>query len=285
MKLKFALFSVALIVMLTTTSFSQNMSIAADNAITNELRQEGVKYETRRAVLWVEKGSLTEEEIKEFGSLVNQGIIDIEKYSGIKFDNKYYQTEKVEYFISSKVIISHGSMDHKPFIYFTAARVKAKTIPYLHETTHIIVWESLKSLWLQEGFASHVQTYVSKHYGGYAGSPFNPENKDIDQLARELLKSEPGKKVLPLIGLNGTPLTMKNKEQSKIYTPIMTDRKVAAPVFYNLSESFVKFLVEKVGMKKMRKIFEAQDTRAGIEEVTGKSVDEWKAEWLKSLAA
>lgn len=36
-------------------------------------------------------------------------------------------------------------------------------------------------------------------------------------------------------------------------------------------------------MKKMRKIFEAQDTRAGILKITGKNVDEWKADWLKSL--
>ena len=38
-------------------------------------------------------------------------------------------------------------------------------------------------------------------------------------------------------------------------------------------------------MKKMRRIVEsdADDTRAVIERVTGKSVDTWKAEWLKSL--
>ncbi len=51
--------------------------------------------------MWVEKGSLTEQEVKEFAALVNQGIVNIEKYTGIKFDKKNYQAEKVEYFISS----------------------------------------------------------------------------------------------------------------------------------------------------------------------------------------
>ena len=287
MKLKFALLCIVSFSMLATSNFSQNMSIAEDNAITDELRHAGIKYETTRAVVWAEKDSLKPEEIKEFSALVDQGIIDIEKYTRIKFDNNFYKTNKLEYFISSKVTISHGNREHKPFVYISTARVKAKSAPYLHETTHIVAFQSMKSLWLQEGFASYVQILIAKrdHYPVYPGDPFNPEHVDIDQLAREILTSEAGKKALPLIGLNGTPLTMKDKEQAKIYAPVMTDRKVAAPAFYNLSVSFVKFLVENVGMKKMRRIFTADDTRIGIQQVTGKSVDEWKTEWLKSLAA
>jgi hypothetical protein len=281
MQFKHLFFCLAVISIFVAVSFSQSWH-DADEGLTNELRKNGVKYETKRAIVWAEKGSLTEQEIKDFAALANQGIIDIEKHTGTKFDKKHYQAEKIEYFISRNAGISRGSIKGKPFIYMRSNLVKNKKAPYLHETTHIIVWKSLKSLWLQEGFANHVQTFVSQHYGGYASSPFNSENTEIDQLARNLLKSESGKKVLPLIGLNGTPLTM-NEEQSKIYAPIFEDRKDTAPAFYNLSESFVKFLVEKIGIKKMRKVFEAQDTRDGIEKVTGKNVDEWKGDWLKSL--
>lgn len=283
MKLKFALSSVALIVIFSTVSFSQNdwlaERIAADNAITNQLRQEGAKYETKRAILWVEKDSLTQEEIKDFGALVHQGIIDIEKYTNTKFDKKHYQTNKVEYFLSSKAGIPHVFIGNKPFVYLTPARVKNKRTAYLHETSHIINWKTSETTWLYEGFASHVQSYVSKHYGGYMSYAFNPENKPIDELAVNLLKNEISKKVLPLIGLNGNILTW-TPEQARIYL----DRDVGAPAFYNLSESFVKFLVEKIGTKKMKKIFEVQDTRTGIERITGRNVDEWKTDWLKSLA-
>ena len=285
MKLKSVFFSLAAILIFAVGSFSQEKRIADDNAMTDQLRKEGVKYETKRAIVWTEKDSLTQAEIQEFGKLANQGIIDIEKYSGIKFDKKHFKANKIEYFLSSKAGISHISIESKPFIYIRPIRVKEKKTMYLHETTHIIAWKSLKSLWLQEGFPNYIQTYVSRHYGGYLGSPFNPEDKPIDELARNHLKEEISKKVLPLIGRNGTPYDFNlTEEEWKIYSFILEDRQVAAPAFYNLSESFVKFIVEKVGMKKMRKILEPQDTRAAIEKVTGKNMDEWKTDWLKSLA-
>jgi hypothetical protein len=42
-----------------------------------------VKFEAARAVLWVEKNRLTQVEVEDFGKLVNQSIIDIEKFLGI----------------------------------------------------------------------------------------------------------------------------------------------------------------------------------------------------------
>jgi hypothetical protein len=283
MKLKHLFFCLAVIGVFTPASFSQIDRIANDNAIADELRKDGVKYETKRAVLWVEKGGLTEQEIKEFAALVNQGIFDVEKYTGIKFDKKYYQTEKMEYFINSKPGISRGSLERKPFIYLPLVRVKEKKAPYLHETAHKIAYKSIEALWLQEGYASFVQTAVAGRYGGYDASPFNPEKADIDQLARNLLKTEISKKMLPLIGLNGTPAKM-NAEQKEIYRPIFEDRRVTAAAFYNLSTSFVKFLVAELGIKKLQKAFESADTNAEILKITGKNVNDWKADWLKSLA-
>jgi hypothetical protein len=288
MKAKFALVSVALIVLFSTATFSQTVSPAeqihaADEAITNDLRRNGVKYETKRTILWVEKDSLTQKEIEDFGTLVNQGIVDIEKYTGIKFDKRYYQTEKMEYFISGKSGISRGSTDNKPYIYLASARVKEKKVPYLHETAHKIAYKSLEALWLAEGYAIYIQTQVANRYGGYDSNPFNPENADVDRLAKNLLKTEISGKLLPLIGLNGIPAKM-NAEQREVYRPIFEDRKVTAPAFYNLSVSFVKFLITRIGVKKLGKAFDSADTRSNILKVTGKKVDEWKADWLRSLA-
>src|SRR5260370_38776818 len=128
MKFKIALFSVALLVIVATVDVSQTGMPggihAADDAIPIELRKEGIKYETKRAIVWVEKGGLTQKEIEEFGKLVNKGIINIETYTGTKFDKKHYQADKVEYFISSKTGLSHGSVMNEPFIYMRPALVK-----------------------------------------------------------------------------------------------------------------------------------------------------------------
>jgi len=283
-KVGFPFFGVALGIMIISVGFAQSGTPvadvhAADDAIPKELRKDGIKYETERAIVWAEKGSLTKDEVKEFGQLVTRGIREIEKYTGIKFDKQHYRANKIEYFLSRKAGISHASVEDKPFVYLTPQRVREKKAPYLHETTHVLLWKD-QALWLQEGFPSYIETYVEKHYGGYSFNVFNPENRPIDELASQLLKAEISAKVLPLIGMNAVP----KEEEEKTYGFIFEDRKTAAPAFYNLSESFVKYLVERVGMKKMRRILEAEDTRAGIEKTTGRSVDEWKTEWLRALA-
>lgn len=288
MNLKHPLFSLAALLVFSTLSFAQSSTPAAqihalDTAITARLRQTGVKHETRRALLWVEKDSLTQKEIEDFGALVNRGIKDIENYTGIKFDKKYYGTEKLEYFISSNSGISRGSTDSKPYIYLDSVRVKEKKVPYLHETAHKLAYKSMEALWLAEGYATYVQTYVVGQHGGYDFNPHNVEKADIDQLARDVLKTELGKKLLPLIGLDGIPAKM-NAEEREMFRPIFEDRRVAAKAFYNLSTSFVKFLIEKIGLKKLEKTFDSADTQANIRRITGRKVDDWKADWLNSLA-
>jgi hypothetical protein len=288
LKLKHPLLSLAALLVFSTLSFAQGNTPAAqihalDTAITDRLRQTGVKHETERAILWVEKDSLTQKEIEDFGALVNQGIKGIENYTGIKFDKKYYGAEKLEYFISSNSGISRGSTDNKPYIYLDSVRVKEKKVPYLHETAHKLAYKSMEALWLAEGYATYVQTYVVGQNGGYDFNPHNVEKADIDQLARDVLKTELGKKLLPLVGLNGMPAKM-NAEEREIFRPIFEDRRVTAKAFYTLSTSFVKFLIEKIGLKKLEKTFHPADTQANIRRITGKKVDDWKAEWLNSLA-
>jgi hypothetical protein len=285
MKCKYLILAILSLLIFAGESISQSGGLndrkAADRAMTDHLYRTGSKHETKRTIVWVEKDSLSGSEVKAFGSLVDQGITNIEKYTRIRFDKKHYGSRKVEYFISNKAGIPHVSLENKPFVYLTPERVKNKRTAYLHETTHIIVWK-ITSLWLQEGYASHVQSHVSKHYGGYLGFAFNPENKPIDDLARIILTQNISKIVLPLIGLNGTPATMQ-PEQARLYFPIFSDREVTAPAYYNLSESFVQFFVQKLGMKRMRKIFESSNPQTTILKLTGKPVDVWKTEWIKSL--
>jgi hypothetical protein len=80
---------------------------AKDTALSLRLRQDGMKYETAHAVLWVEKDGLSRGELEEFGNLVNQGIINIEKFLGAAYNKKRFETDKIEYFLSSEDSPSH----------------------------------------------------------------------------------------------------------------------------------------------------------------------------------
>lgn len=293
MKIKLILCSLTLVILLTDKSLSQTTSSEqpkqsdaqipmSDKAIVAQLQQEGVKHETARAILWVEKDALTQNEMEEFGKLINQGIINIEKFLDVSFDKNKYQMEKMEYFVSSKIGISHVPRSGKPYVYLTLVRVKNQSAPYLHETTHALL-PSLAPPWLGEGFASYVEIIVSERYGGYRSYLFNPDKKGIVELAKEALASETGKKVLPLVGLNALPMRM-SKEERELEAAVLQDRKIMAPTFYNLSLSFVSFLVDSVGIKKVVEMVKPLATEDAIRKETGKTTEEWKTAWLNSIA-
>ena len=167
MKTKLILFTIGLILSLSTVVFSQNPRLAGrianDRAISDELRDKGVKYETKRAIFWVEKDGLSPKELEDFAVLADQGIRDIEKYTKLKFDKKHFKAEKLEFFINSKPGISRGSVDDTPYIYLSLARVKNKKITYLHEETHKLAYKSSEALWMSEGFCNYTQKSGEHH--------------------------------------------------------------------------------------------------------------------------
>ena len=76
---------------------------------------------------------------------------------------------------------------------------------------------------------------------------------------------------MPFVGRHGEP------------PAIQYDRSNVAAPFYVMSQSFVKYLVDKAGMEKVRLLIAAGDFEAQMVEATGKSPEQWKTEWLASL--
>jgi|GEM_PF-5511997 len=190
---------------------------AKDTALSLRLRQDGMKYETAHAVLWVEKDGLSRGELEEFGNLVNQGIINIEKFLGAAYNKKRFETDKIEYFLSSEDSPSHTTSMGKPAVFLRLDMVKARRAPYLHETGHLLTSRVEKPQWLEEGFASYLETVVSARYGGYNSYLFNWDKKNIFEFAREELSIEAGKKVLPLVRFSRDGLRAPNRWRFLIY--------------------------------------------------------------------
>ena len=53
--------------------------------------------------------------------------------------------------------------------------------------------------------------------------------------------------------------------------------------FYVMAQSFVKFLVERATLEKLRGIFVANDFDAELLNATGKTAVDWKDQWLADL--
>jgi len=237
----------------------------SDRAMAANLVTNGTTIETERATLWFESGVLSPEEMAEFGDLVNRGIQDIEAYLGAAPSER-----KIRYFISSEVDISHSRWRT---VYLPMSKVQHRTAPYLHETTHLLVPCDECPMWFSEGLASYIQSYVSEHAGGYDGGIFSRGgNRAIDSAARRWLASERGQAVVSFVGTNGEPPSI-NEDR----------RNVAAP-FYVMAQSFVKYLMERATIEKIRPCFQAKDFDAGLQLATGKSVEQWKELWLAELA-
>jgi hypothetical protein len=152
--------------------------------------------------------------------------------------------------------------------------VRSDSAPYLHETVHVLVPAPHRSAWLTEGFASFVESYVSENIGGYDAHVFNRTgNRGVDREAARWLTRERGRAVLPYVGARGEPPEMREERRS-----------VAAP-FYVLAQSFSKFLVERMGLGSVIRVVSSGDPEAALARLSGRTVEAWKADWLRSLPA
>lgn len=245
------------------------MSIGPGIAPAQETRPGRTRYDMDRATVYFETGPLSAEEMERFSRLVDRGIADIETYLNGGVVAPHPETGKITYYVTSRVRMSRA---FRRTILLPLDRVKKDSAPYLHETTHILLPARSECLWLSEGFASFVQSYVSENLGGYDGQVFSRGgNKNVDRLAKRYLGSERGQAVLPYVGGEGAPPEIDSER-----------REVAAP-FYVLSHSFLKFLVENAGLEKVKKLLEASEVPTALEQTTGRTASQWKVDWLAAV--
>jgi len=244
----------------------------------DEFRQQALEYTTERATVWLDKDGLTPEEARRFASLLDKGIRDLEQYLGLGFNPKAWGSDKVCYLVSSSIRIAYTSWG--PTVFLPLWRVKDHSAPYLHETTHLLLnaWRAERPaerarppLWLEEGFASFVQSYVSEHVGGWDHLFATEGNRGIDEEAGALIETAAGVDLLPFVGGEGRP------------PGIFRDRERVARPFYVLSQSFVKHLVERAGRETVQSLCFVSDTSASLAEKTGESAEKWRVEWLARL--
>ncbi len=229
-----------------------------------DLRDGGVRVETEHAILFFQPEQFSAEEMDRFAGLVDQGIVHLQEYLGVTTLDR-----RIQYFISDRIETSYSTGRG---VFLPLARVKERSAPYLHESSHVLAPCHDCPMWFSEGLASYLQSWISENRGGYDGIIFTRHgNRGIDRDAARWVNGERGQAVLPYIGKHGEP------------PAISYDRSNVAAPFYVMAQSFVKYLADKAGMEKVRLLIPAADFEAQMMEATGKSSEQWKAEWLASL--
>lgn len=253
-----------------TSRLALLLTLATNRADAQEVNGSRVRYAMNRANVLFEAGAFSPEEMGRFALLADRGIEDIDRLL-----NHTGPGTNVGPTIS--FVVREGLSMSRSFrrtIMLPSERVRRESAPYLHETAHVLVPMRQECLWLSEGFASYVQSHVAESIGGYDGYVFSwGGNGNIDRLARRALNSEPGRAALSYVGSFGTPPDLFEKR-----------REVAQPL-YVLSHSLIKFMVDHIGLDKVKNLVQAADIAGSSEPMTGRTIDGWKADWLAMLEA
>jgi hypothetical protein len=253
-----------------TLLFLGGLAFIAPVTQAQEVSGNRVRYEMTRALVVFESGTFSAEDMGRFAFLADRGIGDIDTLLNHAAPGAA-GLPRITFLVRDSVLMSRS---FRRTVMLPADRVRRQAAPYLHETTHILVPMKEDCLWLSEGFASYVQSYVAEKIGGYDGYVFSwGGNRNIDRLARRTLNSDLGRAVLPYVGGLGEPEGLFEKR-----------REVAEPL-YVLAHSLVKFMVERAGLDQVKSLVQAKGVASSAEQITGRTIGSWKADWLAALAA
>ena len=244
------------------------MALSVPVAEAQQVNGNRVRYDLSRATVLFEAGAFTAEEMGRFAVLADRGVQDIDTLLN-HADPGAKLGPPVTFVVRDGIPMSRT---FRRTIMLPADRVHRDSAPYLHEATHVLIPMTEECLWISEGFASYVQSYVAERIGGYDGYVFSwGGNRNIDRLARRTLNSDLGRVALPYVGGGGEPSDLFEKR-----------REVAQPL-YVLAHSMVKFMVEGSGLDQVKTLVQAADISGSARRLTGRSIEEWKADWLAML--
>jgi len=228
-----------------------------------------VEYRERGVTVVFDPGAMSEAEMAAFARLVDAGIRDIREHLARNAVGVRLSDGTPTFVVTRRARISRA---YRRTVLLPLRRVRDHRAPYLHEAAHVLVPARNREVWLNEGFASYIESYIAENVGGYAGNVFSSAgNAGIDRDARRHLASRYGRTALEFVGHPGTP------------PDFYRDRERVAPPLYVLAHSFFKYLVEKRGLGPSVQLLEAPVAARAILESSGRPMESWKGEWLESL--
>jgi hypothetical protein len=256
-----------LLLLLTLYSF---LGIAVEDDFTTELEiaerlQDAgdLVSSSSRSKIYIEKGVLGPSWIQWVTEEMRFAVKEIPQLLRVKLDRKF-KGKIPTLFISNLIDTPHVHLAYEsnfskwPYVFIPAIIIKRGYAPILHELTHIFAGDYW-SLSLREGLADFVQFYLRPNQRATM-------NKKISDFHSETLnlffKKSP---VMKYIGSDQYFFESDNERVD----------------FYQLSRSFVAFLIDKYGGAKFMALYR---TKNGYREIYTKGIGTLKKEWLKAAA-
>ncbi len=275
MRTKFSLFILSFVAIILISCNSQDRG--AQHEPIDIRVEDGIYYsqfaqfnETELTKFDVER--TTEDDIKTLLQDIDTAILNVSDYLDCpNWKDQYTGKNGVgDDFYIDIILTSGTSRVHNPplTILFNYKLYNQNRLPITHEITHALN-PNQTSRSLREGLAELMQ------------SKFNPKNSLFlgDALVHQVVKA-----YFETIDINDYPLMLKSigNKMAKIDISSRKDFKKRA-MFYNLSHSFVKYLIDEYGITKFMSLYHAKDLEAGYQGIYNKDYQMLIDEWLNFI--
>jgi hypothetical protein len=265
-----------------------------DSARIAFLTTHGHGHPAGRIVVWAPDDSLDAAWLAAFVDSLGRGVAGLDSLIGSPYPWQRIGTRPLQFYLSPGRFVSHASGNASIFI--SLNRVRSGSAPYLHEAAHELLAppvpfspdeygdslavaraEEKYPLWLNEGFADYVAQSVSAATGFKEGDVFEIGGLAVvDSVCAARLTTSPRRKeILSKVG-----------DQGFLDALFTTERTDVAPIYYACSQSFTKYVVDRIGVRRVVALFPQVPSGAWLADLkasAGKSLDQLRLEWLGKL--
>jgi hypothetical protein len=265
-----------------------------DSARVAFLTANGRAYTRPQVIVWAPLDSLDAKWLAAFVDSLAAGLDSMRRLIGAHAWQRIGRGP-VTYYLSPGRFVSHGSGVGAVFISLT--RVRDRKAPYLHEAAHELLatltpffpFEYGDSIaaeraaagfpyWLSEGLPDYLAQQAAGAAGFHEGDVFDIGGlAKVDSTCAARLAASPRREeILERVGRTGS--------LEALFT---TDRPQVAPVFYACSQSFTKYVVDRVGIRAV--VASIPSVPAGtwpaeLEAAAGTSLEALRSAWLAAIS-
>lgn len=267
-----------------------------DSARVAFLTAHGCSYTGAQTIVWAPLDSLDARWLSGFVDSLSASLGVLRRLMGGAYPWQRIGQRSITFYLSPGRFVSHASGTGAVFISLT--RVRQGTAPFLHEAAHELLApagafhpdeyaDSLAGeraaerfpLWLSEGLPDYLAQATASAAGFHEGDVFAIGGlAQADSVCAARLANSPRRnEILERVGGPG-------------FLPALftTERRDVAPVFYACSQSFTKYIVDRIGIRAVVAAFPripAGTWVTGIEAAAGTSFGDLRSGWLAAISS
>lgn len=265
-----------------------------DSARVAFLTAHGRAYTGAQLIVWAPPDSLDARWLASFVDSLGTGLGALRQLMGGPYAWQRIGQRPITFYLSPGRFVSHASGAGAVFISLT--RVRSGGAPYLHEAAHELLsppapfspFEYPDSIagehaaerfpqWLNEGFPDYLAQATASATGFHEGDVFAIGGlaKVDSTCAARLAQSPRRAEILEKVGRPG-----------RLGALFTTERAEVAPVFYACSQSFTKYVVDRVGVRAVVAAFPhipGGTWVTDLETAAGTSLEALRNAWLGAL--